>query len=40
MFVIAIVLGIVSLFIMFFKRNKRLDSVEEKLDKLLSEKEK
>ncbi|WP_141554361.1 hypothetical protein [Virgibacillus ndiopensis] len=37
---LALVVGIISLIVIFIKRNKRLEEVEEKLAKLLSEKEK
>lgn len=36
--ILALVIGIISLIVMFIKRNKRLDRLEEKLDKVLSDK--
>ncbi|MGY0694564.1 hypothetical protein ACW2QC_17580 [Virgibacillus sp. FSP13] len=39
LFVAAIVAGVILLFAKFKKRNKRLLRIEEKLDRVLSEKE-
>ena len=39
-FLAAIVVGITSLFFIFRKRSKRLRRIEEKVDKLLADKEK
>lgn len=40
LFVIAFIVGVVSLIVMFSRRNKSMNRIEEKIDKLLSEKEK
>ncbi|MRH43551.1 hypothetical protein GH741_12760 [Aquibacillus halophilus] len=37
---IALVVGITSLIVMFNKKNKRLSKIEEKVDKLLTDKDK
>lgn len=36
---VGILVGIIALIVMFIKRNKRLNRMEEKLDKLISDKE-